>query len=387
MGSGGAFVALAYDATPVLVDFGRLAPLVLDCARYLVKNEDRPGWRAVSLEAFKELRGNLLPKFGVVETMGLTTDLFWMAGELARAECIVSPALVLKRANASTINAGVHGRRDSITIERLHELAKSGPFILQECPDSCKANLRKMAYTSTVLPKQCLYAGSRTCAAHLCQLIIVHSSQEKTVIGDTHACEVIGQQPRLFAKIIAGLHKWLNDNLIIHNCAPPEWLHEVRDFVLSHTLRREADHVRGRLPSADPSGAVFDVARDHASIERACAKLSCFWNGDFRRAVPEHYSVVPVDRAEIISSMVTAAVEAGLVRGYQSSMPSKNKWGSCVRSMSKQVAGFVFHDALGNAVSRAMTTWEDGDPSANVDGDDNEYRVYIKSKVSTVRCC
>lgn len=362
---GGNFISVGFDATPVLVCLGRFAPKVCEFARYLVPRQDRPGWRAVSLDVFRTitaLKAHVQPQYGVVELFAQAVDMFWTTSTGCRQESYVRPPQVLQKSNGSTMFAAVHHNSQLLSPSALESISQhSGPFILQECPDSCKANLRMLAYLRARLPDKCLFAGSRTCAVHICHLIIVQSSREEQVVGDAHACEVVSRQPALFSRLVTGLKEWLDRELIIHAGRPPARLALHVQRTLQHTLRRDLDHVRGRLPScaAEAEGV---GGKAGAQVDKACEKIAAYWNGDIKRDTPEHYCHGCCDnREDTICKMVAAAVEGGLLRGFRSATPSKNRWGTCLKALSCQCAGFMFHDVLGNAVAAAFTQFEDGD--------------------------
>lgn len=163
----GLFIGVGYDATPMLVEFGKLASAVCNFGKYLVRREDRPCWRTVTFQVFKELRGHIPPKFGVLAIFGATVALVGTWGSCVGRECIVQPPRVLKQAHGSTIFAAIHRRCEAISMASLSELGRTGPFALQECPYACKVNLRNIAYTRTVLPPTCLYDSAHLCCTHL----------------------------------------------------------------------------------------------------------------------------------------------------------------------------------------------------------------------------
>ena len=149
----GCFLHVGFDATPVMVDFGKLGTELVEFSRFLVPREDRPGWRLVTLDAFRQLRGLLTPKYGVVELLGVTADVAWITAGQVRHEAIIAPPRILQRANGSTIWAALHRHCHALSELQLRDLASSCTCcILQECPDACKANLRKLAFTRSRLP-------------------------------------------------------------------------------------------------------------------------------------------------------------------------------------------------------------------------------------------
>ncbi len=87
-----------------------------------------------------------------------------------------------------------------------------------------------------------------------------------------------------------------------------------------------------------------------AEKDDACQQVLDLFNGDVRLDQPEFFGKRGVSRDEVCDQMVAAALNAGLIPGMRSDMPSTIKWGSCSKAMCRQVAGFMIHNILGGAL-------------------------------------
>ena len=105
----GLVISCGHDATPRLVSFGIHADSLIGFAKYLLKKENEPGYKLISLKEMRDLNGaSWHPRFGSVELFGQRHTLHWielddetnMLGE--RHEGIVSPPMLLTR-NCSSI--------------------------------------------------------------------------------------------------------------------------------------------------------------------------------------------------------------------------------------------------------------------------------------------
>ena len=78
--------------------------------------------------------------------------------------------------------------------------------------------------------------------------------------------------------------------------------------------------------------------------------------------------------------MVAAALNAGLIPGMRSDMPSTTKWGSCSKAMCRQVAGFMIHNILGGALHHGFPSADGGVVDVDEDDETDFRRIAEKGK-------
>ena len=348
-------IGVAHDATPRQVSFGTHAESICTHARYIVRKPDGIGWRTVSYDHFLQLKGaRMKPKFGVLEIFGQRHSIAFQDEDgLEVNQHIVTKPFVLMAGTASCIFRAEQLGAEQINFNALFQIARSVPAIMVfECCDHCKANKRKVKRCADLVAAADapgnLYYESSSCGSHDCHTIISEYNHEAQIIGDIHAVEYIAHLPSLYNMIVAGVHRFLLNNLVIHeDIEPPDDYRRHTAAILDMSLMRMRLHVRGNMDD-DP----FDLTNASWVAEKddACKQVLDLFNGDVRLDQPEFFGKRGVSRDEVCDQMVAAALNAGLIPGMRSDMPSTIKWGSCSKAMCRQVAGFMIHNILGGAL-------------------------------------
>ena len=381
----GVALIACHDATPRLVSFGAMQAQCLDFARFPVRREDGRGWLAVPLATLRELRKmpRLSPKAGVVEIFAQTHTISWNQGEDGSAMCedLIVPPCVLQTPTGSCIFAAMDER--PVDLRHLSRSCKF--FFFQEMSDSCRAGLRKQNATQVRVPANCWHISS-VCCAHLVHLIVEQGTSEKNTIGDVHALAFVMQVSSHFNRTVAAGRELLRRHLILfEGLAPPQACKDHSTHVLERTLRRFVVSVRGRLDYSSVDGmSSLSAPRNASTVDNACAEVADMWNGDLTQAIPEHYCEAGhcIDREDAITKMLATAIHSGLLQGLRSTLPAKNRWGSCLENLALQGAGFLHHNFNGAAMSLAFGEWQDGDPG---DEHDDDFRLTCRKKVWRLR--
>ncbi len=377
----------AADSTPRLLSFGQLSGVLAGHARYLCKKADGQGWDLLSLDRWQALHPRCRPKFGVLEVFAQLCSVHWQTAEGRWNENYFVQPCVLQAASASNMQAALEVGVPELTICKLQEIAAQNTIvILHETMDSCKANNRLSAYRCKALPTRVLYV-KMPCAAHLIHLAIVNgppATAEDKVIGDVYAFEYVGRISTHFNAMLRSLRAFLEEHIVVidDGRAPS---HDARlhlEQLLEYTVRRGFAHVRGSLP-LDSEETVF-AGHEDASVNRACEKLLLVFNGDPCLPYPVHVKVAEtrhLSKQEIVDMAVDAVLDARLLPGCVSSLPSKNRWGTMQVCLERQVAGFLLHNIAGSVAERTFRTWEDGDAPG-----DDDVRLLVQKKGWRVRC-
>lgn len=161
-------------------------------------------------------------------------------------------------------------------------------FLVAEVPDSCPINGRIRNYLLLHLPRTCIYFWVG-CSVHKVHRILAHSLSETSLVGDVHAIQLVSQSPRNQNAMMQGLRRVLKDSLVFIRAAPPPaqslvWTRHLKS-ILSHTLARRHEHVRGRAGDADN----LQPGKGAAAMQARCDKLVAFLNGDVRSSAFTHY--------------------------------------------------------------------------------------------------
>ena len=253
--------------------------------------------------------------------------------------------------------------------------------LLHDCPDNASAMKRRQAKLEKDLqdlPGALVHTMG--CCAHKVHRIVVTSTDEPKFLGDVYAVAFSASIPGHRSTIHRALWDWIDTTLQISHVPPdPAWQVHKR-AILSHTLRRRVDHVRGPLLDGE---ALFVGQADPDETHDA---LMQYVNGDTREPVLMHHELGCCSSvAETKENMFAAILNAGLVLGSDTDLPRADKWGSATRSLGMACGSLMFHGVLREVVVRAFPTWDAGLPpdAANAgDGDDgDEYRAMCRSKV------
>jgi len=377
-------IGVAHDATPRQVAFGPYAESICTHARYIVRKPDGIGWRTVSYDQFLELKGaRMKPKFGILEVFGQRHSIAFQDEDgLEVNQHILTRPFVLMAGTASCIFRAEQMGAEQINFNALFQIARSVPAIMVfECCDHCKANKRKVRRCADLVAAADapgnLYYKSSSCGSHDCHTIISEYNCEAQIIGDIYAVEYIAHLPSLYNKIVAGAHRFLLGNLvIIEDIEPPDAYRRHTAAILDMSLMRMHLHVRGNMDDAS------DLTNDDWVAEKddVCKQVLDIFNGDVRLDQPECFREKGVSRVEVCNQMVAAALNAGLIPGMRSDMPSTTKWGSCSKAMCRQVAGFMIHNILGGALHHGFPSADGGVVDVDEDDETDFRRIAEKGK-------
>ena len=112
-----------FDATPMRLNFGSLAPRVSPHARYVIPSSDGTRWEVVDFEAYRSATGYRAARFGVLDVFHQTCFLHWQQpdGMLGGAEFLAKP-VTLQRGNAACIHEAVEQAIPALSIRRLEDI-------------------------------------------------------------------------------------------------------------------------------------------------------------------------------------------------------------------------------------------------------------------------
>jgi len=176
--------------------------------------------------------------------------------------------------------------------------------------------------------------------------------------------------------------------LVVDDGRPPSEVDRRRvGQLLEYTTRRRLNHVRGRLQSCDQSSETAGIfpGRAEKAVDDICARLMLVFNGDPRLPYPVHIrtpATQDLARDRIVDMALDAVVQAQLVPGTTSELPSQNRWGSMLVCLQRQVGGFMLHNLAGATATRTFSSWEDGDAPE----ESEDIRLVIKKKGYRVKC-
>ena len=125
------------------------------------------------------------------------------------------------------------------------------------------------------------------CDAHKAQRIMDKHVFQKSLHGDVHAVQIVCRHPPHYSRMLRDIHFIVREHLHVeYNLRPdPRWSAHM-EALLSHTLYRTRDHVRGRL---DLSMTSLKPAADDETLQARGDKLKAFLNGDPKSRDLVHY--------------------------------------------------------------------------------------------------
>lgn len=384
-----------FDATPLMLGFGSLQQRLQPLARYLLPDDDRPGYmKVVSWNEFREARPTVSPHKGILELLAMEFTLCTSSGDGHTVlRTLLRPACILARATASVTWRALNLACPALQLGRLEQLAgRLRIVILCDNPDNSSVNNRVKRFVASRLPRNVVYC-SHACHVHAVHNTISSACDLKRLTGDVHALYKVTRQPSYRAKLQLAA-KGLVDTqplLILPGAPPrPEW-REHAERVMSHTLLRSMDHTRGSLchdhqTLADPTTEVDSgeiVEDDMSTRRRAVATLLRFLNGDWTSERLVHYcSGCCRDEAHSREQVLAAIFEARLLEGWTAVEPSQSRWGSTTDALSEACAGDMVHGLLRQCIMRAFPSWVAGVP---LDEDDEDERKMLQRRVYRCR--
>jgi hypothetical protein len=223
---------------------------------------------------------------GVVETFGQLADVSYWDHDVEEFRRYRFPPVFLEKGNASTIHSAVESACGSLSIENLVELSERTVVLYDETVDCGKPNLRRRGFVSfkTRACPDLLYQRSLGCTVHLLNRLVTKVIGESRTVGDVHAVQYVLRIASKRNSLIRALHLLVCDELVVvHAAPPPEYLAHT-SAVISHTIARTVEHVRGRV---DNGFAVSPAKNKKPFASRQ--KLLQFLNGDIRALTVTHY--------------------------------------------------------------------------------------------------
>jgi hypothetical protein len=333
--SQGVYVGRSHDATPCLVQFGRLQHVLEQHARYLVCKTDSRGvktWKALPFDEYRKNFPRGAIRSGVVECLAQLGDVAWWEGRFEKARRYRFPPVFLQNTKSSTIHSAVDDAAPALSLDNLKKVSEKTPVIMDEPVDNGKSNVRRRAHVSAQT-KECknfLYQGRVGCVVHGLNRTITKAIGEKQTVGDIHAVQYVLRLASRRDALFRSAHMIVQSELeVVHGPPIQEHLAHSR-VVLSHTMLRALEHVRGRLEDGwslkGPASKSRLVAQE---------KLLLFVNGDIRQRRVTHYETGccrdpdtgEFSRAICVSNVTAAIISAGLLGGVESVIPSKSRWG------------------------------------------------------------
>jgi hypothetical protein len=193
------------------------------------------------------------------------------------------------RSNASVIHSALEDFISELSSDGLKAHLRAARFcIVNDVPDNVSANKRRQHKIMQLLADEdgALYFSSG-CAAHLVHRVVVQSTGESKLVGHVYAVAFSLSVPGHRNKMHQALWSLIDDHLQISVLPPdPEWARHQR-AIISHTVRRKNDHVRGSLFDSD---AVF-VGSGESELEKSEELLRTYLNGDLRSPVLTHHCI------------------------------------------------------------------------------------------------
>ena len=189
---GALVVTWAFDTTPWRLRFGALQEILYPHARYAVQKDGK--WTLVPLSTYQKLRPGVRMSTGVLEAFVQRATVCFADGlgsevpQIVQHE-IISPPVILQRANASNIHAAVEvSGVPEVSIDGLKRYLKAKRLlILAEAPDNASSIRKRQKAVAKMLADVpgALYAPSG-CAAHKLHRAIVAATGEADWLG--HVC-------------------------------------------------------------------------------------------------------------------------------------------------------------------------------------------------------
>ena len=146
-----------YDATPWNMGFGALDETLHPHARYLLWDESKQRFTLVPMNVYRQARPRAKLCFGVLELFAQRAELTYcthLGESVPRVESrqVISPPVILERANGSTIHTAVESASDELSIPGIQRyLRDKRCVIINDCPDNASSNKRRQAMVADEL--------------------------------------------------------------------------------------------------------------------------------------------------------------------------------------------------------------------------------------------
>ena len=273
------FVRWHHDATPLMLEFGALQPLLEQSARYLIREKDSRGisrWKAVPFEEYNKVHPGAGTHAGVLEVFGQLLDV--IVTKPPRPESVEEelkhgifiPPYILESTCADCLLDAAAAASDFVSLEGIREIcSKVDWYCLSTFPDGVSSNLRMQAYMASSLhdiPNILLFDGP--CVQHILHRICVKGLQETKLLGHVHAVHMVFSNKSNHQTFQAALERFFMDNLDPWPGEPDPVQIRMQKQLLSFTLLRACDHTAGSIMPGDSAS--------DSNLRRAVAEFA-FW--------------------------------------------------------------------------------------------------------------
>jgi hypothetical protein len=156
--------------------------------------------------------------------------------------------MIMSRANSSVTFSAVEMASQHLSVSALNELAQRlRVIILCEVPDNHTVNLRKKAYTATLLADNILMPP-HNCCVHSLQRTLTSSFDMTKLAGDVHAVHMTTRNPGHAQRLAAAALALLDEEFLVLPGPPPnETWRATTEAIMQHTILRCVDITSGCL--------------------------------------------------------------------------------------------------------------------------------------------
>ena len=347
------FLQRHYDSTSNRMCMGQLQDELMPHARYAVRRNPSDPWRIVGWKEYSSIyKGK--PRFGIFELLAQATSLHWSDGEgLWNGARVLHRPQVLQRSNASTIYRAVDMGTHSFSPAGLREICSRVHHMwINEQPDGCAANKRKLAKSADERPRNCFELSEQTCMPH--QLWRVVYSRFGKLVGDLYAlhvtCSNIHHQNSLQKELQALIDE---EFLFMFGAPQPQW-RETNKRILARTLFRRRVYVGGGCDEG------FALEQMDEVLECELAKdILDFFNAAWDVDTMTHYcngccSGIAESRAKAFS----LCLRMDVLMADDTRQPCMDNWDSLGKGLGKAGLSLLFHNVLPKVLLRALPTWQ-----------------------------
>ena len=230
-----------YDGTSNRMACGALQGKLEKAARYSVWDQSAEQWKLVGFDEYTS-KGKCA-RHGILNLMAMGGTLHWTdSAGMSHDVRFLLPPTVLEDGCAGTIYSAVDFALPELSPDGLQALADKVPYcFLNEQPDGCAANIRKIILSLQRLARNAISFSEATCAAH--QTWRIAANRYAGVIGDLYAVHVTCGHVQHSNRLAAELERHIRDPLLGQEwvLAPPDpsWRVHNEGVLLRTYLKRE----------------------------------------------------------------------------------------------------------------------------------------------------
>lgn len=374
------FVRWHHDATPMMLAFGALQPLLEESARYLIREKDSRGisrWKAVPFEEYQKVHPGAATHAGVLEVFGQLLDVIVTrpprpeSVEEELKHGIFIPPSILESTCADCLLDAAAAGSDFVSLDGIREIcSKVDWFCLSTFPDGVSSNLRMqgyMAFSLHDIPNLLLFDGP--CVQHIFHRICVKGMQEDKLLGHVHAVHMVLSNKSHQPTCQAALKRFFMDNLDPLIGEPDPVQIRMQKQLLSFTLLRACDHTAGSIMPGDSASdsklrtavAEFAFWNNWDWRSQDVKKLKMRWTSEMSRKYPEGLS-----NSEICDILVATWTQLSLLTSTSKAV-CKSRWWTMTSALAQQVLPNNVNDALSAVMQLSFPTWDSGLPPQGTD--------------------